>query len=39
MSLVSLPNLQDLIDNISYERNLPKHAVEKRPTGSPTQRV
>jgi N utilization substance protein A len=28
MSLVSLPNLQDLIDNISYERNLPKHAVE-----------
>lgn len=28
MSLVSLPNLQDLIDNISQERNLPKHAVE-----------
>ncbi|MEM1308379.1 MAG: transcription termination factor NusA [Cyanobacteria bacterium P01_C01_bin.70] len=28
MSLVSLPNLQDLIDNISRERNLPKHAVE-----------
>ncbi|MGD1906984.1 MAG: transcription termination factor NusA [Leptolyngbyaceae cyanobacterium] len=28
MSLVSLPNLRDLIDNISRERNLPKHAVE-----------
>jgi len=28
MSLVSLPNLQDLIDSISRERNLPKHAVE-----------
>lgn len=28
MSLVSLPNLRDLIDSISHERNLPKHAVE-----------
>lgn len=28
MSLVNLPNLQELIDNISRERNLPKHAVE-----------
>jgi N utilization substance protein A len=28
MSLVSLPNLRDLIDSISRERNLPKHAVE-----------
>ncbi len=28
MSLVSLPNLQEMIDVISRERNLPKHAVE-----------
>ncbi|MGF1566722.1 MAG: transcription termination factor NusA [Nodosilinea sp.] len=28
MSLVSLPNLQDMIDTISRERNLPKYAVE-----------
>ncbi|MBW4482297.1 MAG: transcription termination factor NusA [Tildeniella torsiva UHER 1998/13D] len=28
MSLVSLPNLQEMIDTISRERNLPKHAVE-----------
>ncbi|ASC69843.1 Transcription termination/antitermination protein NusA [Halomicronema hongdechloris C2206] len=28
MSLVNLPNLQELIDHISRERNLPKHAVE-----------
>lgn len=28
MSLVSLPNLKELIDSISRERNLPKHAVE-----------
>ena len=28
MSLVNLPNLQELIENISRERNLPKHAVE-----------
>lgn len=28
MSLVSLPNLLDMIDVISRERNLPKHAVE-----------
>jgi N utilization substance protein A len=28
MSLVNLPNLQQMIDTISSERNLPKHAVE-----------
>lgn len=28
MSLVSLPNLKELIDSISRERNLPKYAVE-----------
>lgn len=28
MSLVNLPNLQEMIDTISRERNLPKHAVE-----------
>lgn len=28
MSLVNLPNLKNLIDGISAERNLPKHAVE-----------
>ncbi|MCG8363752.1 MAG: transcription termination factor NusA [Pseudanabaenales cyanobacterium] len=28
MSMVSLPNLQDMIDSISRERNLPKHAVQ-----------
>ncbi|MGG6237566.1 transcription termination factor NusA [Nodosilinea sp. AN01ver1] len=28
MSLVNLPNLQEMIDVISRERNLPKHAVE-----------
>lgn len=28
MSMVSLPGLQDMIDNISRERNLPKHAVQ-----------
>jgi len=28
MSLVNLPNLKELIDSISRERNLPKHAVE-----------
>jgi N utilization substance protein A len=28
MSLVNLPNLKSLIDGISAERNLPKHAVE-----------
>jgi len=28
MSLVNLPNLQEMIDVISHERNLPKHAVE-----------
>ena len=28
MSMVSLPNLQDMIDGISRERNLPKHAVQ-----------
>jgi N utilization substance protein A len=28
MSLVSLPNLKGLIDDISAEKNLPKHAVE-----------
>ncbi|MBD2092742.1 transcription termination factor NusA [Microcoleus sp. FACHB-1515] len=28
MSLVSLPGLQDMIDSISRERNLPKHAVQ-----------
>ncbi len=29
MSMVSLPGLKDLIDNISRERNLPKHAVQE----------
>ena len=28
MSMVKLPGLQDMIDNISRERNLPKHAVQ-----------
>ncbi|MBW4576791.1 MAG: transcription termination factor NusA [Aphanothece sp. CMT-3BRIN-NPC111] len=28
MSIVSLPGLKDLIDNISRERNLPRHAVQ-----------
>jgi N utilization substance protein A len=28
MSIVSLPGLQDMIDSISRERNLPKHAVQ-----------
>lgn len=28
MSLVNLPNLEELIEHISRERNLPKHAVE-----------
>ncbi|NEQ28100.1 MAG: transcription termination/antitermination protein NusA, partial [Microcoleus sp. SIO2G3] len=28
MSLVSLPGLQEMIDSISRERNLPKHAVQ-----------
>lgn len=28
MSMVTLPGLQDMIDNISRERNLPKHAVQ-----------
>ncbi|MBD1998352.1 transcription termination factor NusA [Oculatella sp. FACHB-28] len=28
MSMVSLPGLQDMIDGISRERNLPKHAVQ-----------
>jgi N utilization substance protein A len=28
MSLVNLPNLQEMIDTISREKNLPKHAVE-----------
>lgn len=28
MSMVSLPGLKDLIDNISRERNLPRHAVQ-----------
>ncbi|MGB3491255.1 MAG: transcription termination factor NusA [Elainellaceae cyanobacterium] len=28
MSMVSLPGLQDMIDSISRERNLPKHAVQ-----------
>lgn len=28
MSMVRLPGLQDMIDNISRERNLPKHAVQ-----------
>ncbi|QIZ73107.1 transcription termination factor NusA [Oxynema aestuarii] len=28
MSMVSLPGLRDMIDNISQERNLPKHAVQ-----------
>lgn len=29
MSMVSLPGLQDMINSISQERNLPKHAVEE----------
>lgn len=29
MSMVTLPSLKDLIDNISRERNLPKHAVQE----------
>lgn len=28
MSMVTLPGLRDMIDNISRERNLPKHAVQ-----------
>lgn len=28
MSMVTLPGLQDMIENISRERNLPKHAVQ-----------
>jgi hypothetical protein len=39
MSLVSLPNLQDLIDNISYERNFAQACCRERPTGSPAQGV
>jgi transcription termination/antitermination protein NusA len=29
MSMVSLPGLRDMIDNISRERNLPKHSVQE----------
>jgi N utilization substance protein A len=29
MSVITLPGLQDMIDNISRERNLPKHAVQE----------
>ena len=28
MSMVNLPGLKDMIDSISRERNLPKHAVQ-----------
>ena len=29
MSMVSIPGLKDLIENISREQNLPKHSVQE----------